>query len=723
MNEGSKGHGFFAELKRREVFSSAAYYFAIAWGTIEILEWVLERWQVVPPQWLMPLLATALVIGFPVTMFLAWMFDLDKTGIHRTPATGRKGGVSILLALILMIGGTGGLYYLIGSPETREIVLPPTIRPKLAVLPFEAFSPDPEKAEFADAIHYELLNNLARLNSLMVISRQSVMEYRDSSKSLPEIALELGVDALMTGAVQRAGNRIRINLSLRDGKNDAQVWSEDFDFKFTPENYFEIQADIAETVVEKFQLALGEADRIRISTAPTDALTAYDAYLLGRLKSASRKIEDLEEAGELFQEAIRVDTNYALAYVGLADNYYSLRALGSLPFEEAVALAEPLLGKALSLDDKLGEAYTSLGKLRTRQGRLDEAGAAFRRALELSPNYPSLYANYGGFLYSYRHLPIEAEVVLQKALELNPRSASGHVTFTFLLEDMGRLEEARQHALKALELQPDNVVAHWLLGMIETFGFGNYGLGMQYFEKAAELDPNSPWSTGFLAGAALDLLDVPAAEKWVKASWERAPNNNYMSCGARLMLAQYQDRVEQELPCLRQMLQEDARDDFALYILRDLDLRVGRYSEALNRYQNFSPELLDQQGPTVSKNNYRKAIDLSLVLSLNDQADLADELLLLAMDVIRNRPRLSTGGYGWADIEVLALQGKKKEALTAMRIAIDEGMRGGWWELQKRLNLQSLWEEPEFKAMLAELEADMNARRESIKADSSPGEL
>jgi len=306
MNKVSKGHGFFAELKRREVFSSAAYYFAISWGTIEILEWVLERWQIVPPQWLMPLLATALVIGFPVTMFLAWMFDLDKTGIHRTPAMGKKGRITIFLALILMIGGTGGLYYLIGSPETREIVLPPTIRPKLAVLPFEAFSPDPEKAEFADAIHYELLNNLARLNSLMVISRQSVMEYRDSSKSLPQIALELGVDALMTGAVQRAGNRIRINLSLRDGKNDAQVWSDDFDFEFTPENYFEIQAEIADTVVEKFQLALGEADRIRISTAPTDALTAYDAYLLGRLKSASGKVEDIEEAGELFKEAIRI---------------------------------------------------------------------------------------------------------------------------------------------------------------------------------------------------------------------------------------------------------------------------------------------------------------------------------------------------------------------------------------------------------------------------------
>ena len=106
------------------------------------------------------------------------------------------------------------------------------------------------------------------------------------------------------------------------------------------------------------------------------------------------------------------------------------------------------------------------------------------------------------------------------------------------------------------------------------------------------------------------------------------------------------------------------------------------------------------------------------MLSRNDQADLADELLRLAMDVIRNLPRLSTGGYAWADVEVLALQGRNEEALSAMRNAIDEGLRSGWWQLQKSLNLQSLWDEPGFNAMLAELEADMIARRESIKADS-----
>ena len=201
----------------------------------------------------------------------------------------------MILALLLMVGGTGGLYYLIGSPEAPKIVLPPTIHPKLAVLPLESFGSGPQQAEFADAIHYELISNLANIDSLRVISRQSVMEYRDSTKSLPEIALELDVDALLTGIVQRVGERARISLSLRDGGSDQQVWSDEFSFNFTPENFFEIQSEVAGIISKKFHLALTGTDRIRIGTAPTRELTAYDLFLLGRLKSGGT-VADTEEA-------------------------------------------------------------------------------------------------------------------------------------------------------------------------------------------------------------------------------------------------------------------------------------------------------------------------------------------------------------------------------------------------------------------------------------------
>jgi TolB-like protein/Tfp pilus assembly protein PilF len=705
---------FFGELRRREVFGTAAYYFAISWGFIEILEWVLERWQISPPEWVMPLLATALVVGFPVSMFLAWMYDLDRTGIHRTAPSGRKGAATLLMAAVLMIGGTAGLYYLIGSPETPEIRLPPTVHPKLALLPLESFGSDPEDAEFADAIHYELLNNLSRIGSLRVISRQSVMEYRDSTRSLPEIATDLDVDALMTGAVRRAGDRMRIHLALRDGRTDLQVWDEEFDFTFTPEKFFEVQSDVAETIAAEFELALSEPDRIRLGRAHTRDLTAYDAYLLGQLKGQSGKVTDIEAAIELFNDAIRVDPEFALAYVGLAVAYNALRGSATLPYEEWVESAKPLLDRALELDDKLPEAYAALGWWYWRQGRPDEAEAAYTHALELGPGSASLYSAYGAFLYSARHLPEEAEVFKRKALELNPRSDGLHMSLVYQLEDMGRLDEARHHALKAIELQPANISAHWFLGLIELWGFVNYGPGMEYLEQAADMDPMSPLAPGFLTFAALDLGDLDAAQRWAAEAWTRAPNK-WMSCAPRVMIARYRGQVENELACLRVMLAEDNRGYLALRELRNLDLRVGRADETIARYREVRPELFDPDGPQVNKNNTQQAIDLSLALVRQGETETANELLRLALEVTKGRPRLSSGGFGWIDVEALALLGRTEDAIAAMRGAIDEGMRLGWWILPANENLASIRDRPEFREMLDELEMDMSARRAALQ--------
>jgi len=725
MNNKQKKRGFFSELRRREVFSTAAYYFAIAWGGIEIFEWVLGRWQVATPHWLMPLLAAALVVGFPVSMLLAWMYDFDRVGIHRAEAYGGKGVSTIALAAILMLGGTGGLYWLIGVPESTEIVLPPTVRPKLAVLPFDTFSSDPNKTEFADAIHYELLNNLSKLNSVMVISRQSVLEYRGSDKSIPEIALELGVNTLLTGAVQRAGDRVRINLSLRDGKNDAQVWSEDFNFRFTPENYFEVQGEVAESIAEEFEMALGEIDRTRISSAPTGSLTAYEAFLMARVKSADGDVEGLEQAEELLQEAIRLDPDYAQVYAALAGNYYSQAMVGTLPLEEMLPMIEPLVNKALSLDPNLVEAYLRLAHFRwRRENRLEEADAAYRRAIEISPNAEGVYDAYATFLYFTTGRHEVAVEMRRKALELNPRAADAHLGYAWLMEDLGRLDEAARHFKTAIELQPGHVMSHWMLGLVHTTGTGDYAEGMRYLEKAAVLDTQSPGAPAMLVFAALDLAHEPLAAKWAAEAWRRAPDK-WMSCLARVYIDSYRGRTfEHGLSCYKLLIQEERgnNSEFALQVLRDLDLREGEAEAALNRYRIAAPRLFESERPEVDKNNYKLAIDLHPVLLATGQVERANQLLDQALEAIQTRPRLSTGGYGWADVEILALQSRKDEALTAMRSAIAEGMRSGWWQLGRNRNLESLWDEPAFQAMLAEIERDMIARREVLKADTAASE-
>jgi TolB-like protein len=160
--------------------------------------------------------------------------------------------------MLLMIGGTGGLYYLIGFPEAPKRVLPPTLQPKFAVLPFESFGGAEGVSDFTDGIHDELIRDLGQIHSMRVISRQSVMQYRDSEKTLLQIAEELGVDAVLTGVVQRAGDWVRIGISLREGRHETQLWEDDFEFTFTPGNFFDVQA---EADVEIYALK-GEADMI-----------------------------------------------------------------------------------------------------------------------------------------------------------------------------------------------------------------------------------------------------------------------------------------------------------------------------------------------------------------------------------------------------------------------------------------------------------------------------
>jgi TolB-like protein len=696
MSEEQPKPGFLAELKRRKVLNSAAYYFAIAWGSVEFLEWVIARWAVTPPQWFLP---------------------LDREGIHRTTGGKGRGAFQAVLALVLMVGGTAGLYYLIGTPAVPERVLPPTVRPKLAVLPFEAFSADPEKIEFADAIHYELLSNLGRIGSLLVISRQSVMQYRKSDKPLTQIAVELGVDAFLTGAVQRLGNQIRIKVALRDGKHDSQVWSDDFDFEFTPDNYFEVQSEIAETVSKKFQLALAESDRVRIGSAPTAQLTAYDAYLLGRLKLAHRNIEEAEAAIELFKEAIRIDPDYALAYVGLSDSYDVLRAVGSMPQDEALEVMDSLLDNALSLDGSLGEAYTSLGHLRGRQGRLDEAEAAFHRALELSPNYPPLYSRYGTFLYYARHQNEACLQMHKKALQLDPRSAAITNFLAFVLEDMGRVDESLAHAQQAVELSPDYTNAYNVLGFLYIFGLTDYEKGIKQFAKADALDQQNSVAPAFLSLIYLDLLDEPRAKEWAQVAWDRAPGK-MMGCMAKHLLAAYRNNPESAYSCTMENWKQ-SRDQYSASQLRDYDLQASRYAEARARYEENFTALFDPSAPRVSERNYMAAVDLYLVLSRTGDQELADRLVEGALEVMAGMPRLSTGGYGVYDVSAYALQGHTEEALGALRQAIDDGMRSGWWYLTRDLNLQSLWDEPRFKAIMAELESDMIARRERINANQA----
>jgi TolB-like protein/cytochrome c-type biogenesis protein CcmH/NrfG len=675
---------------------------------------VLERWQVTPPEWVMPLLATALVVGFPVVMFLAWMFDVDKTGIHRTPPSGKKGWLTLTMATLLMLGGTAGLYYLIGSPETPQRVLPPTLQPKFAILPLESFGGGDEARDFADGVHFELIRNLGQLGSLLCISRQSVMPYRNSGKTLQQIAAELDVDAVLTGAVQRMADRVRISLSLRDGRHDTQLWADDFDFTFTPEKFFEVQADVAETVAEAFQLGLSEVERARIATAPTRSVSAYDEYLKGRLMLATETARDAKVAEEHFQEVVRIDPEYALAYVGLADAYMLQSRVGALPRDEANPMIESLVLKALELDDRLVEAWVLLGNIRFRLDWPDvdkETEAPYQRAIELNPNHARELATYAYFV-KVVHRDFESALMLyERARQLNPRSIGILSRSAELLEELHRPEEAMALLRKALQIEPENSWARMMLGWLNLGTFIDYPEAWRQFLAVAEYDTEDVWSAAMLSWVALDLQDIDAARAWADEAWRRKPASTH-SCGAKVVLELQAGSVALEAGCEEALLETVYYES----VFRDRYLAADQAERARAHYAERVPGIFDEDRAFQGM-DYRHAIDLYPVLLQTGEQELATALLDKAEAFVRGHFRLSTGGYGWADVEIHALRGETGKALAAMRSAIDEGLRWEWNLLPHNLNLQSLWYEPEFLVMLAELEADMAIRREAVQSE------
>ena len=334
--------GFFGELKRRNVFRVAIAFAIVAWLVVQVADIVLEN--IGAPAWVMQTMLLLLALGFIVTAMFAWAYEVTPEGIRRESEVDRSASITRVTGRRLdqMIVGllVVSLAYFVwearfaghdegGAPDTPAAVKPaaeedavfvtPASDLSIAVLPFDNRSALPEDAFFADGMHDDLLTTLAKIGSLKVISRTSVMQYRNTTMTVPEIARKLGVANILEGGVQRAGNQVRINVQLINAETDEHVWAEIFDRELTAENLFAIQSEISKAVAEALQATLSPAERQRIDTTPTDSLEAFDHYLRGRVLLAKRTTDEMQQATQEFLKAVELDPKFALAWVGVAD--------------------------------------------------------------------------------------------------------------------------------------------------------------------------------------------------------------------------------------------------------------------------------------------------------------------------------------------------------------------------------------------------------------------
>jgi TolB-like protein/cytochrome c-type biogenesis protein CcmH/NrfG len=737
-----------AELRRRNVFRVGAAYAIVAWLLIEVASVILPALRL--PEWTLTFLVFLVAVGFPLALIFAWAFELTPEGIKReanvdraesiTHRTGRKLDFAIIgLLAIAVVYLAVDKFVLEAEPEQPSVAREKSI----AVLPFANISPDPEDAYFADGIHDEVLAQLSKIRDLKVISRTSVMGYKGESRPpLPKIAAELGVANILEGSVRLAGNQVRITTQLIEAESDTHLWTETYDRELTAANIFSIQSDVAKTVANALQAALSPQEEHQLNTVPTENMAALKAYFLGTQRLAREPAAAAVEAVDYFQRAMELDPGFALAYVGLADSYSLQMYLGSLASEEGLKRAQAAADKALALDDQLGETHKSLAQIKWWKGDEEGAELAFRRALELNPNYVPAYTSYSDLLRIELDRYEESLTLLRKAAELDPLSAAvihrpGHA-----LDALGRFDEALAWLERALEVDPsyahtyitilawleralevDPSYAHTYITIGEHYALvsGRLDEAVVWYARGISLDPGNPLDSSALGMLFLDLGDFDRAESWIGQSIELGPESVWPNIAMQL-LHLYRDEEALALDYARRAFALDPL--FVPLLLRDHELRAGRYPEARALYEKSYPELLKDDDPKVGSMNYQPAIDLALVLAKSGEQDRADLLLNRSLQYIQTLPRLGEAGYGIADVEIYALQGDKQKALSALRQAIDEGWRTLWWYFLKRdLSLESLHGEPEFQAMIAEIETDMAAQLKRVREMERRGGL
>ena len=510
---------FFTELRRRNVYKVGVAYAVAGWALAQGFAQVFPVFDI--PNWVIRLIVLLIIVGLPIALVLAWMFEITPQGIKRTeaadamPVSAKRRKYIWIYVVVIGAAISIGLFFLgrysaqntptprpVTQPEARpgfqsEAATGSTIAQKsIAVLPFDNLSRDPDNAYFCEGVQDEILTRLAKVADLKVISRTSTQHFKSSPDNLPQIARQLGVAHILEGSVQKAGDAVRVNVQLINAASDAHLWAETFDRKLT--DIFAVESEIAKTIAETLQARLSGSEKSSMAKTPTVNPEAYELYLKGRFFWNKRTGGDLRKSIEYLKQAITKDPGYALAYAALADSYGLLRFYGGASPAESVVPAKAAAKKALELDDSLAEAHAALGLIATEELEVNRAMNELERAIQLNPNYATAHHWLGLALATLRQSD-RSIGELKRALELDPLSMIINADLSIIYLYAGRYDAAEAQARKTLEIDSRSFVAHYYLGAALQLT-SRLKEAIPEFQKAVELN-NDPYSIAMLAQA------------------------------------------------------------------------------------------------------------------------------------------------------------------------------------------------------------------------------
>jgi len=390
-----------------------------------------------------------LLIAFPIALILAWSLELTPEGVRAESSPGSNQAARVLDYSVLVIILIGLAWFAVdrfGADENDGTL---ELDKSVAILPFINLNDDDANAAFTSGIHADLLTQLARIKSVRTVSRTTVLKYRESAMTIPEIADELGVATIVEGGVQRAGNSVRVNVQLIDAVGDRPLWTESFDRELTTANIFSIQREIARAIVSQLRARLSPEDERRLSAVPTQSIDALDAYFAGRELLEERTRESLAIAAEYFENVVALDPSFALGWSGLADTYMLLPEYSyDIDRNMIQQRSRNALLRALELDPSLPEVRrTEAWYQLTRNYDWSGAERIFRESLEDFPDNTNLL-HWMSHTLSWQGRQTEGLVFARRALEVEPDSRLMLMNLAYILADArdytGALRTVRQ---------------------------------------------------------------------------------------------------------------------------------------------------------------------------------------------------------------------------------------------------------------------------------------
>jgi serine/threonine-protein kinase len=369
------------------------------------------------------------------------------------------------LAAVVIVLAAVGLYVIRPPPSEPTAGIAPRQEASVVVLPLDNLSGDAEQEYFSDGMTDALISDLGKIAALKVISRHSAMRYKDSPTPLPQIARELGVSHVVVGSVTQAEGQVRIAAQLVDAATDRQLWSDSFVRE--RRDILVLQAQVARTIAQQIRVQLSPQEQTRLARSAAVNPEAYEAYLQGRFHAAKLSPADLDTALKYHELALEKDPNFALAHAGVAAVWASLQQMGLVPPKEAGPRATAAIARALELDSASEEVQYALGVVKAWvEWEWEEADAAFRRALDVNPNYAEAHSTYSHLLQIVRR-PEQAMAEIERAIELDPHNPMFQAFYCIDLNCVGRYDDAIAQCRDALRTAPNNIVAH--TGLLSAF--------------------------------------------------------------------------------------------------------------------------------------------------------------------------------------------------------------------------------------------------------------